>query len=184
MSEATKQIDKELEAYRKKAEAEKPETIYQQAMQHIFTEGTAYYARELVDASDELAQMVIAEGKTLADCTTHVIQYAKRVCGGVNGDLPTEDFHKAIWEYYRMPVEKAKTAIADAKKRRTAEQAEKSKKWAEEAKARAEKAAAEKAQEAVAKRQATGQMSMFEMFQAGTKPAPKEEPVVEKEQQE
>lgn len=133
-------------------------------MQHIFTEGTAYYTRELADASDELAQLVLAEGKTLKGCTAHVIQYAKRVCGGVNGDLPTEDFHKAIWEFYRMPVEKASTAIADAKKRSAAEQAERSKKAAAEAKARAEKAAEEKA---AAKRKATGQMSIFEMFQAG-----------------
>lgn len=166
MNEATKKIDNELEAYRKKAQGEKPETIYQQAMQHIFTEGTAYYTKELADADDELAQLILVEGKTLNACTEHVISYAKRVCGGVNGDLPTEDFHKAIWEYYRMPVEKAKTAIADAKKRSAAERAEQAKQAAAKAKERKEKAAAEKA---AAKRKVNGQMTIFEMFQAGTK---------------
>ena len=168
MNEATKKIDEELDAYRKKAKAEKPETIYMQAMRHVFTEGTAYYIKELADASDELAALILTDGKTLTDCTGYVISQAQKVCGGMGGDLPTEKFHEAIWSYYRMPVKKASTAIADAKKRRAAEQKERSAKWAEEAKARAEKAKAEKE---AAKRKATGQMSLFEMFQDGTKKA-------------
>lgn len=165
MNEASKKIQQELETFKKGILAQKPENIYTQSMNIIFTEGTAWYTKELAESSEKLAALILVEGKTLAECTQHVMKYAQSVCDGCNGDLPTEEFHKAIWEYYKMPVKVASTAIKDAKERRRAEAAE----HAEKLKAAADARTAEKkAEEERKKREETGQLSMFEMFQAGT----------------
>ncbi len=125
-SEAQVKINKELEEFRKRIMEDKPERIYQNAINIIFTEGTAYYTNQLADVDDELAKLIMVEGKTLAACTNHVMNKARSVCGGMGADLPTEQFHKFIWDYFKMPVEVAKTAISLASERRkqgTAKQA-------------------------------------------------------------
>lgn len=121
MNEATKKIDKEIEAYRKRMYVKNPEDIYRESIRNIFMEGTAYYARQLADASEELSKLVLVGGKTLEQCAEHVTGKARSVCGGMGGDLPTEQFHAAIWEYYRMPVKVAQTAIKDAQARQRTE---------------------------------------------------------------
>lgn len=176
MNDASKKIQKELEAYKKTVMEKKPETIYQSSMDIIFAEGTAWYTKELAESSEELAALILVEGKTLRECTQHVIKYARAVCGGCNGDLPTEKFHEAIWEYYKMPVKVASTAIKDAKERAKAEAVERSAKWKAEA---ATRAAQKKAEEARKKREETGQMSMFDMFSMATAPVQKEQPASE-----
>lgn len=121
MNEATKKIDTEIEKFRKKMFLKKPEDIYHKSINSIFMEGTAYYTNQLADASEDLSKLILVEGKTLEQCAEHVMNKARSVCGGMGADLPTEQFHAFIWEYYKMPVEKAKTAIEDAQKRRKEE---------------------------------------------------------------
>lgn len=123
MNEATKKIDEEAEAYRKKIYAMKPEEIYRSSINTIFAEGTAYYTKQLADADAMLANLVLADGKSLEGCFKHVMQKAQSVCGGFGADLPTEQFHEYIWEFYRMPVDVAKTAIEKAEERRKQESA-------------------------------------------------------------
>lgn len=118
MNEATKKIDGEIEAYRKKIYAMKPEEIYRSSINTIFAEGTAYYTKQLVDADAMLANLVLIDGKTLEGCFNHVMEKARSVCGGFGADLPTDDFHAFIWDYYRMPVDVAKVAIEKAAEQR------------------------------------------------------------------
>lgn len=165
MNEASKKIQQELETFKKDILARKPENIYTQSMNIIFTEGTAWYTKELAEASKELAVLILVEGKTLAECTQHVMKYARSVCDGCNGDLPTEKFHKVIWEYFKMPVKVASTAIKDAKERAKAEAAERS---AKSKAAAAARSAQRKVEEDRKKREETGQLSMFDMFSMAT----------------
>lgn len=118
MNEATKKIDGEIEAYRKKIYTMKPEEIYRDSINVIFTEGTAYYAKQLAEADTMLANLIVIDGKTLEGCAKHVMDKARSVCGGMGADLPTDDFHAYIWDYYRMPVDVAKVAIEKAAEQR------------------------------------------------------------------
>lgn len=181
MNEASKKIQLELETFKKGILAKNPEGIYSQSMTIVFTEGTAWYTKELAESSKELAALILIKGKTLAECAQHVIKYARSVCDGCNGDLPTEEFHKAIWEYYQMPVKVASTAIRDAKERAKAEAAERVVKQKVEAEAHA---AQKKAEEERKKREETGQLSMFDMFSMATADnvgAPTQQPKANKE---
>jgi hypothetical protein len=164
MSEAAKKIDGEVEAYRKKVYAMKPEEMYRNSIDIIFTEGTAFYTKELTQADEMLANLVLVDGKTLESCAKHVMDKARSVCGGMGADLPTEQFHEYIWEFYKMPVEVAKTAIDKAEEMRKQESA------ARIAAAKANSAKSANSTKPVKKRTSPNQMSIFDMFEqeAGT----------------
>jgi hypothetical protein len=155
-------IGSEIKAYQAKMFKKEPEEIYRQSINNIFMEGTAYYTKQLANADDALAKFVLADGKTLEECANHVMSKARSVCGGMGADLPTEQFHEFIWEYYKMPVTVAKTAITDAKKRREEQNA------ANLAKAREKQA---QAKTAVEKKKADEpkQLSFMDMMAAAEK---------------
>lgn len=162
MNEATKKIEGEIKAYKSKVLAMKPEEIYRNSIQIIFTEGTAYYTRELAEADNMLANLVLIDGKTLEGCARHVMDKARSVCGGMGADLPTEDFHAFIWEFYRMPVEVAKTAIEKAAEQRKQESA------ARIAAAKERSANFVNSAKSVKKGTNPNQMTLFDMFEQQT----------------
>lgn len=164
MNEATKKIDGETEAYREKIYAMKPQEIYRNSINIIFTEGTAFYAKQLVEADTNLANLVLVDGKTLEGCASHVMNKARSVCGGMGADLPTEQFHEYIWEFYKMPVDVAKTAIEKAEERRKQESA------ARIAAAKQDTGKPVTTAKPVKKETNPNQMSIFDMFEqdAGT----------------
>lgn len=158
-NEAATKLDKEISTYQNVMLKKEPEDIYRESIRTIFMEGTAYYAKELAEADDGLAKLIMTDGKTLEECARHVMSKARSVCNGMGADLPTEQFHEFIWDYYKLPVTVAKTAIADAKRRQADKNA------ADLVKIRETQAKA-KAEADTAKANAPKQLSFMDMMNA------------------
>ena len=168
MNDADQKINGEVEAYQKKVFAMKPEEIYRNSINNIFTEGTAYYTKQLAEADANLANLVLIDGKTLEGRAGHVMNKARSVCGGMGADLPTEQFHAYIWEYYQMPVEIASTAIEKAAEKRKEESAARI--------AAAREKAANRAIDVPAKKGVNpNQMTIFDLFEQEAEAAETEE---------
>jgi hypothetical protein len=123
MNQSSEKIKNELDEYREKMIAMDKEMIYRNAINIIFAEGTAFYATQLAEADEALDALVVVDGKTLDACKDYVIDGARKVCDEMGADLPTEDFHKLIWDYFQMPIDVASIAIEKAAEKRKQEAA-------------------------------------------------------------
>ena len=93
----------------------------------------------------------------------------------MGADLPTEQFHAFIWEFYQMPVEVAKTAIDKAEEKRKQESA------ARIAAAKANSAKSANSTKPVKKGTSPNQMTIFDMFEQETGTAGTEDKMEEPE---
>jgi len=116
-----------------------------------------------------LSALITVDGKTLEGATQHVMNKALQVCGGMGADLPTEQFHEFIWDFYKMPVIVAKTAIQEANEKRKIDAAEASvQRMAEMQAKKVEMPVATPIIKSKGKNISIDQMSMFDLFTSRT----------------
>lgn len=103
-------IEEEHKDIKEKILKNEPETIYNYAAVISFTEAVIYILKQLtVDMS--LCTLIIKEGKTL-ECAVEYVMSKVRNKYGIMGDLPIEEFHNLLWDYYKIEPVKAKAAMA------------------------------------------------------------------------
>lgn len=107
---AFKKIVAEHKTLKNKIIKNEPEKIYDYAAVISFTEAVIYILKKLtVDTS--LCTLIIKEGKTL-ECAVEHVMLKVRNKYGIMGDLPIEEFHNLLWDYYMIEPVKAKAAMA------------------------------------------------------------------------
>lgn len=107
---AIEKIKVEHKTLKEKILKNEPEKIYNYAAVISFTEAVIYILKQLtVDTS--LCTLIIKEGKTL-ECAVEYVMTKVRNKYGIMGDLPIEEFHNLLWDYYKIEPVKAKAAMA------------------------------------------------------------------------
>lgn len=107
--DAQTKIAQEHKAFKKKVCSMSPDQIYNMAGNIIFLEATVFHLNQLM-RDDELKVLILKDGKTLEGAIQHIMMKVRNKYGQM-GDLPVEEFHQLIWDYYRLEPEKAKEAM-------------------------------------------------------------------------
>lgn len=115
---AENKINGEHKQFKENVLKMKPEEIYNMAGTIIFTEATIYHLQQLMK-SDELCELINKDDAALTGAVQHIIMNVRKKYGQT-GDLPVEEFHSLIWDYYKMDHSKAKKAMETKEKVKTA----------------------------------------------------------------
>ncbi|URZ04097.1 hypothetical protein [Clostridium felsineum] len=106
---AENKITEEHKKFKEKVLKMEVEQIYNMSGIIIFTEATMYHLHQLMK-SDELCELINKEDAILEGAVQHITMNVRKKYGQT-GDLPVEEFHSLIWDYYKMDHNKAKKAM-------------------------------------------------------------------------
>ncbi|NMA58830.1 Cas9 inhibitor AcrIIA9 family protein [Clostridium cochlearium] len=118
IEKAREKIEKEQKKFREETQKLKPENIYNMAGVIIFTEATVYHLRELT-LNEELCDLILKDDKTLEGAINHIMSKV-RLKYGQMGDLPVEEFHELIWDYYKIDPNVIKEAVKEKEEKEMA----------------------------------------------------------------
>lgn len=121
LKNAEEKIKREHKEFKKEIEKMEPMQVYTLSGVIIFTEATIYHINQLI--CEELADLIANEDATLKGAVQYIISQVKNKYGQM-GDLPVEEFHQLIWDYYKIDHTAAKKAMEE----RTKEMEERTKK--------------------------------------------------------
>ncbi|APQ78668.1 MULTISPECIES: Cas9 inhibitor AcrIIA9 family protein [Clostridium] len=113
LKNAEEKIKREHEELKKEIEKMEPMQVYTLSGVIIFTEATIHHINQLI--CEELADLIANEDATLKGAVQYIISQVRNKYGQM-GDLPVEEFHQLIWDYYRINHAAAKKAMEERKK--------------------------------------------------------------------
>ncbi len=114
LKNAEGKIKREHEEFREEIGEMKPMEIYTMAGVIIFTEATVYHINQLI--CEELADLIASNTATLKGAVQYIISQVRNKYGQM-GDLPVEEFHQLIWDYYNINHAAAKKSYGRKNKK-------------------------------------------------------------------
>ncbi|AUM93650.1 TPA: hypothetical protein LA742_002793 [Clostridium botulinum] len=114
LKNAEGKIKREHEEFKKEIGKMEPMQVYTLSGAIIFTEATIYHVNQLI--CEELADLIANEDATLKGAVQYIISQVRNKYGQM-GDLPVEEFHQLIWDYYRIDHAAAKKAMEERTKK-------------------------------------------------------------------
>ncbi|APR02666.1 hypothetical protein CLQ_14298 (plasmid) [Clostridium botulinum Af84] len=114
LKNAEEKIKREHEEFKKEIEKMEPMQVYTLSGVIIFTEATIYHINQLI--CEELADLIANEDATLKGAVQYIISQVRNKYGQM-GDLPVEEFHQLIWDYYKIDHAAAKKAMEERTKK-------------------------------------------------------------------
>ncbi|MBO0550250.1 hypothetical protein EXQ33_06790 [Clostridium botulinum] len=115
LKNAEGKIKREHEEFREEIGEMKPMEIYTMAGVIIFTEATVYHINQLI--CEELADLIASNTATLKGAVQYIISQVRNKYGQM-GDLPVEEFHQLIWDYYNINHAAAKKSYGRKNKKK------------------------------------------------------------------
>ncbi|MBD5631131.1 hypothetical protein HYH96_17475 [Clostridium botulinum] len=114
LKNAEEKIKREHEEFKREIEKMEPMQVYTMSGVIIFTEATIYHINQLI--CEELADLIANEDATLKGAVQYIISQVRNKYGQM-GDLPVEEFHQLIWDYYKIDHAAAKKAMEERTKK-------------------------------------------------------------------
>ncbi|NFE18687.1 hypothetical protein [Clostridium botulinum] len=114
LKNAEGKIKREHEEFKREIVKMEPMQIYTMSGAIIFTEATIYHINQLI--CEELADLIANEDATLKGAVQYIISQARNKYGQMEWDLPVEEFHQLIWDYYKIDHAAAKKAMEERTK--------------------------------------------------------------------
>ncbi|KEI84102.1 Cas9 inhibitor AcrIIA9 family protein [Clostridium botulinum] len=113
LKNAEEKIKREHEEFKREIEKMEPMQVYTMSGVIIFTEATIYHINQLIE---ELADLIANEDATLKGAVQYIVSQVRNKYGQM-GDLPVEEFHQLIWDYYKIDHAAAKKAMEERTKK-------------------------------------------------------------------
>ncbi|NFI08815.1 hypothetical protein FDF97_15590 [Clostridium botulinum] len=114
LKNAEEKIKKEHEEFKREIEKMEPMQVYTMSGVIIFTEASIYHINQLI--CEELADLIANKNATLKGAVQYIISQVRNKYGQM-GDLPVEEFHQLIWDYYKIDHAAAKKAMEERTKK-------------------------------------------------------------------
>lgn len=111
IEKAKEKIEGEHKNFKEQIELMKSKDVYNMAGVIIFTEATVYHLAQLTE-SEALCELILKEDANLIGATQYIMTNVKNKYGQT-GDLPVEEFHELIWDYYKIDHAAAKKAMEE-----------------------------------------------------------------------
>lgn len=114
LTKAETKIKEEYTKFKEEVLKLEPEKQYYMSGVITFTAATVHHLEQLI-SSENLCKLILNEDAKLKDAVHYIITRVTKKYG-MSGDLPPEEFHQLIWDYYRIDHTAAKKALEEREK--------------------------------------------------------------------